>query len=164
MRGFWRVIYGAYDVLGTLLQCHTQSLLEGEDLLQVSTQGGAVGAAQSERTQNKRCIIWFFPPQQYNHVILVFSLQNCCVSPLTDPLQLVVIALTCHWLGGFAGNSSAPSVTLWQTPAHAPRCPAPPANSSTGITVTQVYGNALKGPVMNILKLLSLNDIKKMQI
>lgn len=91
----------------------------------------------------------FFPPQQYNHVILVFSLQNCCVSPLMDPLQLVVIALTCHWLGGFAGNSSALSVTLWQTPAHAPRCPAPPANSSTGITVTQVYGSALKGPVMN---------------
>lgn len=31
-----------YALLGALLQSHTESLLEGEDFLQVSTQRGAV--------------------------------------------------------------------------------------------------------------------------
>lgn len=38
------------NLLGTVLQSHTQSLLEGENLLQVSTQGGAVCTAQPEYT------------------------------------------------------------------------------------------------------------------
>lgn len=48
---------------------------------------------------------------------------------LMDLLQLV-IARTCHWLEGFVGNNSAPSVTLWQTPARAPKCPGQPANAT----------------------------------
>lgn len=38
-----------HDLLGAVLQCHTKTLLEGEDLLQVPTQGGAVRIAQSEQ-------------------------------------------------------------------------------------------------------------------
>lgn len=38
------------DLLGAVLQSHTQPLLEGEDLLQVPTQGGAVCTAHPEYT------------------------------------------------------------------------------------------------------------------
>lgn len=41
-------IYFRHDLLGTLLQSHTQPLLEGEDLLQFSTQRGAVRSTQPE--------------------------------------------------------------------------------------------------------------------
>lgn len=40
-----------HHLLDTVLQSHTQSLLEGEDLLQVSTQDGAVCTAQPEYTR-----------------------------------------------------------------------------------------------------------------
>lgn len=39
-----------HDLLGALLQSHTQTLLEGEDLLQVPTQGGAVCTAHPKYT------------------------------------------------------------------------------------------------------------------
>lgn len=50
-----------------------------------------------------------------------------CLVPLS---HLLVIALTCRWLAVVVGNNSALFVILWQTPAHVPRCPVPPAKAA----------------------------------
>lgn len=130
-----------YALLGTFLQSHTESLLEGEDFLQVSTQRGAVWSTQPEIPNVKHMMRrTYLQNTQLHGLVLSFPWLRLSLTKLplilyngnstTEWKGLVIAALTCHWPAEDEGNNSKPSGVLWQTPARVPKCPEPPAKTS----------------------------------
>lgn len=78
-----------HDLLGAVLQRHTKALLEGEDLLQVPTQGGAVWTAQSEHIDNSYFIINGCNSGKLQLGILTFSLYQ-----VTKKMILLLLLVT----------------------------------------------------------------------
>lgn len=129
-----------YALLGTFLQSHTESLLEGEDFLQVSTQRGAVWSTQPEIPNVKHMMRrTYLQNTQLRGPVLSFSwlLLSRTKLPLilyngnstTEWKGLIIAALTCHWPAEDEGNNLTLSGVLWQTPARVPKCPEPPAKN-----------------------------------